>query len=83
MFSDQVLLLSARVFAVCKQARGHPLLHPSIARLEPSGDMKKPTVTWTLNSMIVRPIEVIRLYSLGIDVLADERYDTGVIHIVW
>jgi hypothetical protein len=76
-FPDQVPLLSARMLAVCVQAGGHPLAYPNLAQLMPGRDTESSTIASSLNNLVVVPIET--LQALGIDVLADERFDTWII----
>ncbi|KAI9052399.1 hypothetical protein LZ554_003747 [Drepanopeziza brunnea f. sp. 'monogermtubi'] len=75
--NEYITLLLARVLAVCVQAGGHPLLHPDVVRWMPSN---KTDVLhgWTLNSMVEGPTEALQI--LGIDVFADERFDSWVIN---
>ncbi len=80
-FSDQVPLFLARVLALCVQANTHPLLHPNIAQLTPSGNTTDATIGWTLNSMVVGPIEA--LQTLSIKAFEDERFNSWVIMTLW
>ncbi len=61
-----------RILAVCVQSNGHPLDHPSIARLTPLHD--KLSRIWTLSNNVITPIRI--LQQLGIDPIEDFRYDT-------
>ncbi|KAJ5046564.1 uncharacterized protein L3040_003803 [Drepanopeziza brunnea f. sp. 'multigermtubi'] len=75
--NEYITLLLARVLAVCVQAGGHPLLHPDVAQWMPFNKTDF-SHGWTLNSMVVGPTEALQI--LGIDVFADERFDSWVIN---
>lgn len=68
-----------RILAVCVQSNGHPLDHPSIARLTPLHD--KLSRIWTLSNNVITPIRI--LQQLGIDPIEDFRYDTWVLQTIW
>jgi hypothetical protein len=55
----------------------HPLNHPNIAQLvEGSGD-----TFWSLNGMVIGPIQALQI--LGVDIYADDRYETRVLRTLW
>ena len=68
-----------RILATCVQSKGHPLDHPSIARLTPLHD--KMSRIWTFSNNIVTPIRILK--QLGIDPMQDFRYDTWVLQTIW
>jgi hypothetical protein len=80
-YPDQVTLVLAHAFTICVQAGGHPLENPNIAQMMPSGDTKNPTVAWNFTSMVIAPIEI--LQTLGVDVFANEQWDSWVVMTIW
>ena len=69
-----------RVLSLCVQSDCHPLEHPLLARLTPQYES---TVVnrWSFKWNVEIPIKILR--QLGIDVWADQRFDTWILQTVW
>jgi len=63
-----------QVLAYCVQHGCHPLDHPTIARLTPQYGAKRRI---SLLNTVQQPIEM--LLQLGVDIFADQRFDTWVL----
>jgi hypothetical protein len=57
------------------------LENPNIAQMMPSRDTKNSTVAWNFTSMVIAPIEI--LQTLGVDVFANEQWDSWVVMTIW
>jgi hypothetical protein len=75
-------LLMLRFLAACVQSgpANHPLAHPLIARLQPLANRDHVDV-FTFTESIVTPVRI--LQQLGIDVFANQYFDTIVLHTIW
>jgi hypothetical protein len=75
-------LLMLRVLATCVQAgvEKSPLDHPLIARLKPLAN-KNHVDVFTLTESVIIPIKI--LEQLGVDVFANRKFDTDVLHSIW
>lgn len=75
-------LLMLRCLATCIHAGvdRSPLDHPLIARLQPLANRDHLDV-FTLKDSIVTPIKI--LQQLGVDVYANQNFDTFVLHTIW
>jgi hypothetical protein len=75
-------LLLLRFLALCVAAgpSAHPLDHPLIARLTPLADCGHLDV-FTLHESVATPLRILR--QLGVDVFADPRFSTMVLHTIW
>ncbi|RDW73959.1 hypothetical protein BP5796_07401 [Coleophoma crateriformis] len=79
-YPEQAAVMLLRFLAICLQAGGHPLAHPIVAQLLPSSNAKIAPI-WNMNGMVVGPIDA--MTNLGIDVFANEDYDSWVIQTMW
>ncbi|KAJ4370216.1 hypothetical protein N0V86_008953 [Didymella sp. IMI 355093] len=75
-------LLLLRFLALCVAAgpSTHPLDHPLIARLTPLANCGHLDV-FTLHESVATPLRILR--QLGVDVFADPRFSTMVLHTIW
>ncbi|KAF3047128.1 hypothetical protein E8E12_011374 [Didymella heteroderae] len=75
-------LLLLRFLALCVAAgpSAHPLEHPLIARLTPLANCGHLDV-FTLHESVTTPLRI--LSQLGVDVFADARFSTAVLHTLW
>ena len=73
-------LMMLRFLAASVQADTHPLDHPLIARLQSLSDREHVDV-FTLIESVAMPYKILR--QLGVDIFADQRYDTWVLHTIW
>jgi hypothetical protein len=75
-------LLMLRFLATCIQAGAstHPLDHPLIARLQPLANRGHVDV-FTFTESVVTPVKI--LQQLGVDVFANQYFDTMVLHTIW
>lgn len=75
-------LLMLRFLASCIQndPNASPLDYPLIARLQPLANRNHLDV-FTLTESVVTPIKI--LQQLGIDVFANQHFDTMVLHTIW
>jgi hypothetical protein len=76
---DQTPVVLIRALAMCLQNGGHPLEHPMFAGLVqgPSMVLEK----FSLNGMVIAPLKA--LLEFGVDIFANERYDTWVLRTIW
>lgn len=77
-FPDHTPVFLIRFLAMIIQSGCDPLDHPVISPLMPHDGLK---IMWSLNGMVVGPIKALQLF--GIDVFADQRFDTWVILTMW
>ncbi|KAF7936310.1 uncharacterized protein EAE98_002529 [Botrytis deweyae] len=68
-----------RLLATCKQGGGHPLQHPLVTNL--SIHEAAAQDPWSLNVRVIRPLKTLEI--LGIDVFANQWYDTWVLETLW
>ena len=73
--------LLLRTLAVCVQAGIHPLDHHLLARLTASDDRAGREERWSFAGDVTVPMQI--LEQLGVDVFADQRFDTWVIRTIW
>ncbi|TGO11992.1 hypothetical protein BTUL_0097g00440 [Botrytis tulipae] len=68
-----------RLLATCKQGGGHPLQHALVANLSNhEGAAPDP---WSLEIRIIQPLKILEM--LGIDIFANQWYDTWVLKTLW
>ncbi|KAH7382868.1 hypothetical protein BKA64DRAFT_748984 [Cadophora sp. MPI-SDFR-AT-0126] len=77
-FPDQIPVFLIRFLAMIIQAGCEPLDHPVISPLMPNESSK---MLWSLNGMVSGPIEALQI--LGINVFADQRFDTWILLTIW
>ncbi|TGO35468.1 hypothetical protein BHYA_0157g00200 [Botrytis hyacinthi] len=68
-----------RLLATCKQGGGHPLQHPLVANL--SNHEAAAQDPWSLEIRVIRPLKILEM--LGIDIFANQWYDTWVLETLW
>lgn len=74
-------LLTLRFLALCATSPStHPLDHPLIARLSPLANTTHLDI-FTLAESVATPLRI--LAQLGVDIFADPRFSTAVLHALW
>lgn len=69
-----------RMLAICVQDGRHPLDVPTFARLIPQHAIPAP-VPWDFEARVVQPNKVLQV--LGVDIFADQKYDSWVLENLW
>lgn len=75
-----LLVLRFLCLCIASGRSAHPLDHPLIARLTPLANRGHLDV-FTLAESVATPLRI--LSQLGVDVFADARFDTQVLHTLW
>jgi hypothetical protein len=70
-------LIWLRVLTICLQHGGHPLDHPLMASLGAQQNSES-SWSWSLEGNVTDPIKL-----LGVDVFANQRYDSWVLYTIW
>ncbi|KAK2628909.1 hypothetical protein QTJ16_002012 [Diplocarpon rosae] len=79
-YVEQVPVILIRYLAMAIQYGGDPLDHPHIAPLV-ANDTATGIMSWSFNGMILGPIKALEI--MGIDIFADQRFDTWVLLTMW
>jgi len=81
LYPDQVPLFLTRIFAVCLKQGIHPLKQENVRLLMAGGDKENCTIGWSMSSMVIDPLRSLEI--LGVDIYADEQWDTWVWLTMW